>query len=94
MSEQQIEIRLPKLDGTETVEQLLALELMHQALSGEQVDWPADATEGWDLLLGWAERIPGTWAGFTAGATSIRLANGGTITRLTRKGNRDDEPNR
>jgi hypothetical protein len=81
--EPRVEIRLPEVTEDTPLEHIVAVHALADALGGEQVDWPADATEGWDLLLGWAERVPGSWVGFTASATSLRLANGGTITRLT-----------
>jgi len=85
--EPRVEISLPEPDESTTVEQLVALQAMADALRGEAVTWPTGASDGWGTLLAWAERIPGSWIGFTVGATSIRLANAGTITRLTRKEN-------
>jgi hypothetical protein len=84
MTEPRFEIRLPPLDG-ESAETQLAVRVLADALGGEEVSWPSEAVEGWDVLEHLARQIPGA-------TITIALPTGGSVTCCVDRPDVDPDP--
>ena len=83
--EPRVEIRLPPITEETSVENIVAVHAVRDALAGEEVIWPPEADDAWAVLEGWANQIPGSSIAYTATATALMFTCGGKIIRMRKE---------